>query len=68
MKNMNNKQYKEIIKTAREAVKDEEEPFKTEAFKMILAKLLESDDGSENKKQETSKIITSSKKLSKDKE
>ena len=43
---MDNKQYKEIIKTAREAVKDEEEPFKTEAFKMILAKLLEADEGS----------------------
>ena len=34
---------KDAIRLAKEAVKDEEEPFRIEAFKIVLAKLLEGD-------------------------
>ncbi len=34
---------KEAIKLAKEIVKEEEEPYKTEAFRIILAKLLDSE-------------------------
>jgi len=37
---MDSEDFKEKIEIAKEAVKNQEEPFKTEAFKMILEKLL----------------------------
>jgi hypothetical protein len=43
MKNNSNKlsEIKKAVKIAKELVKDEEEPFKSEAFKVILSKILE---------------------------
>jgi len=48
---------KEKIRLAREAVAKEEEPYKTEAFKIILTKLIEL-ESSENKKPEKGKSIS----------
>ena len=39
---MNAKDLHKIIQMAKDAVKDEEEPFKTEGYKIILAKLMDS--------------------------
>ncbi|MCH8915774.1 MAG: hypothetical protein IIA82_08045 [Thaumarchaeota archaeon] len=45
---MNPEKLKECVKIAKEAVKDESEPYKTEGYKIILEKLL--NDTTENKK------------------
>jgi len=39
---MNAKELQKIIQMAKDAVKDEEEPYKTEGYKIILAKLMDS--------------------------
>jgi len=57
---MDEKTLKEKIKIAKEAVKDEEEPYKTEGFKLILSSLID-EETTTKKKNDKSKSNSKSK-------